>query len=126
MERRRTRDPETLHVTRTEIPRPLTEKLIGEGRHEGDVGEREGGEYLRSLDRSVLPDLGLEPADPLPVHQEGEAGGQGGPRVLGGHQHQDPQPAGALEVEGDRHHGVEMSSWQGNEMRSDSLAPTHT
>ena len=75
-----------------------------------DVGQGEGGEYLRRALRPELPHLVFKLRDGLPVHQEGEAGGQGGPRVLGGHQSEDGQPAGGVQAEGDRHHGVEVTS----------------
>ena len=53
----------------------------------------------------------LEPGDSLPVHQEGQAAGQGGPRVLGGHQGDGRTPGGASgQAERDRDHRVEVAA----------------
>ena len=89
----------------------LTYKLVEHGGDERDLGEGEGGEYLSRLCGAELSHLVLEPSDSLPVDEEGEGPGQGGPRVLGGHQGDDGQPAGAsVQVESHRDDGVEMSA----------------
>ena len=53
----------------------------------------------------------FKPSDSLPVHQEGQAAGQGGPRVLGGHQGDGRTPGGASgQAERDRDHRVEVAA----------------